>query len=35
MAGGLLKKCVVELGGCDGYVVLKDADLDRVAETVV
>jgi len=34
-AGSLLKKCVVELGGSDGYAILKDADLDIAAKAVV
>ena len=32
IAGGALKKCVLELGGSDAYVVLEDADLDVAVE---
>jgi len=34
-AGSLLKKCVVELGGSDGYAILADADVDLAAKAVV
>lgn len=32
-AGEVLKKTVLELGGSDAYVVLRDADLEQTAET--
>lgn len=32
-AGAHLKKCVLELGGSDAYVVLEDADLELAVET--
>lgn len=32
VAGRYLKKCVLELGGSDAYVILDDADIDRSAE---
>ncbi|HSM05940.1 MAG TPA: NAD-dependent succinate-semialdehyde dehydrogenase [Longimicrobiales bacterium] len=34
-AGARLKKCVLELGGSDPYVVLADADIDAAVETCV
>ena len=31
-AGSVLKKCVLELGGSDAYVILEDADVDAAAK---
>ena len=33
-AGTVLKKCILELGGSDAYLILKDADLELAAEKV-
>jgi len=32
VAGKYMKKCVMELGGSDPYLVLKDADIDKAAK---
>jgi len=34
-AGSVIKKCVLELGGSDPYLILADADLDRTIEACV
>jgi succinate-semialdehyde dehydrogenase/glutarate-semialdehyde dehydrogenase len=35
LAGEHLKKCVLELGGSDAYVILDDADIEQAAEICV
>lgn len=34
-AGSVIKKSVLELGGSDPYIILKDADIEQAAETCV
>ena len=35
LAGKYLKKSILELGGSDPYVVLKDADISKAAESII
>src|SRR3989304_2499572 len=35
IAGSVLKKTVMELGGSDPYLILEDADLETASETCV
>lgn len=35
IAGQHIKKCVLELGGSNAFIVLSDADLDSVVETAI
>src|SRR5690606_20192049 len=34
-AGKYLKKCVLELGGSNAFIVLEDADLDKTLEKAI
>lgn len=35
LAGKYIKKCVLELGGTDAFIVLKDADLEKAAKIAI